>query len=140
MNLNKRLQNVMKSDAQKRAEFLMSRFCDSGEVFALQSKKDNKFARYIDRDKNNVLVLFPELEFAELFQSDGWLNTTPVSIEIGEFFYEIVPFLIKNQIIVSVFPNQDFSELNLHTPKQLASFLQEKLMNDYDEYYELDYI
>ncbi|QIW16185.1 hypothetical protein A4G20_07505 [Pasteurellaceae bacterium RH1A] len=140
MNLQKRTEGLLKAEPQKRIDFTINRFCDSGEIWALQSNKDGKFVQYIDKDGRILFPLFPEIEFAQLYQTNEWSDTTPVTFEIGEFFYELVPFLNEHKAHFSIFPSLDLDELNILTPNSFALKLQEVLDESYGEYYELDYV
>lgn len=140
MNLNKRLNNIIASTSEKRIDFTISRFCDSGEIWVLQSNNNGKLIQCVDENGNFFLPIFPELEIIELYQTDEWTDTVPLSFEIGEFFYELIPFLIENDVNVSVFPNLKLNELNAHQPKELALKLQIILNESYDEFYELSYL
>lgn len=140
MDLQKRLENVIKDTLEKRTKFTINRFCDSGEVWALQSNKNKKFVQCLDLNNKSLLPIFPEIEFAKLYQTNEWENTTPISLELGEFFYEIIPFLIENDVNIAILPNLDLSELNIHNPKDFALKLQKVLDESYGELYELDYL
>lgn len=140
MNLNKRVESILNSTPAKRIDFTVSRFCDSGEIWALQSKKDNGFIKYIDENNKILFPIFPEIEIAELYKKEEWKDTEPVEFEVDYFFYELIPFLIENKITLSVFPNFNFTERNLLSPQDFARKIQKVLKDDYDEIYELDYL
>lgn len=140
MNLDKRIEGVLKTEPKKRIKFTINRFCDSGEIWALQSNKDEKFVKYIDTNNQVLFPLFPEIEFAKLYQTEEWSDTTPIPFEIGEFFYELVPFLLENNVVLSVFPSLDFNELNIHNPKEFALQVRTCLDEFYGEFYELNYL
>lgn len=63
MTLDKRIQGVLNSKPENRVKFTISRFCDSGEIFSLQSKLDNGLVKYIDENNNILFPIFPEYRF-----------------------------------------------------------------------------
>ena len=139
MTLDKRIQGVLNSKPEKRIKFTINRFCDSGEIFLLQSKLDNGFVKYLDSDDNILFPIFPEFRFAKLYQQEEWLDTYISKFDIEEFFYELVPFLTKNNINFSVFPSLNFDELNIQNPIYFAKQVQKVLKDSYGEIYELNY-
>ena len=109
MNQQK-INNIFALDSKERYGYLLRKVADFETIYLIADNEE----KYVMIGSNdlNVLPVWPEKEFAELFLTDDWKNYNVVEYEIHDFM-EWLTDLEKEKISLAGFPNSDFNTVHV---------------------------
>ena len=139
MDLDKRFEAVMQLDAQERYEFTIKQVADGEEIWFLIDEEGD-FVLTADDDDLRFIPVWPAEEFAEACAREEWSDTRPASMDIEEFLLEAVPFFIKDDLQLAIFPLPDDGAQANTALLDFANDLNVCLAEDYDDGFELPYL
>jgi hypothetical protein len=125
MNKQK-INNVFALDSTERYGYLIRKVADFETIYLIADNED-KFVM-IGSDGINVLPVWPEKEFAELFLTDDWKDYKVVEYSVNEFM-DLLDDLEKDKIELAGFPNQE-----LHTVHVSAIDMKNHLLYEISQY------
>jgi hypothetical protein len=109
MNQQK-IKNVFALDSAERYGYLIRKVADFETIYLI-ADNDDMFVM-IGSDGNNVIPVWPEKEFAELFLTDDWKEYKVVEYSVNEFM-DLLDDLEKDKIELAGFPNQDLNTVHI---------------------------
>jgi hypothetical protein len=109
MNKNK-IKNVFALDSTERYGYMLRKVADFETIYLIADNED-KYVM-IGSNEVNVLPVWPEKEFAELFLTDDWKDYKVVEYSIYDFMDFLVD-LEKDKVELAGFPNLDFNTVRV---------------------------
>lgn len=101
MNQQK-INNVFALDSTERYGYLIRKVADFETIYLIADNEDNYVM--IGSNEINVLPVWPEKEFAELFLTDDWKDYKVVEYPVNEFM-DLLDDLEKDKVELAGFPN-----------------------------------
>jgi hypothetical protein len=101
MKLNqKEIESVVKLGAPKRYEYFIKRVADWEEAWGLYN---DGWALARTNEGEQVFLLWPAKEYAELCATGDWVGYKATSIPISEVINELTPNLKKDRVLTGIF-------------------------------------
>jgi hypothetical protein len=114
---------ILRKKPENRYKYFVKRAVAEEEVFGLF---DDEGWLMLEQDDKDVMLLFPDLEFAEYFRKEGGFDDFRVeNLDLIELMEWLDDF--KNEdLMVAVFPTPDFQSVVIQ-PETLKTDIQELL-------------
>jgi len=125
MNQQK-IDNIFALEPKERYGYLIRKIADFETIYLIADNED-KYVM-IGSNGNNVLPVWPEKEFAELFLIDDWHEFKVVEYSVNEFM-DFLDDLEKDEIKLAGFPN-----LDLHTIHVSAIDMKHHILYEISQY------
>lgn len=96
----KEINEIIKKTSYERYEYFIKNSVYFGEIWALY----NEGWAIIEDDKGNeILPLWPNVEFAKMFIKSEWIGYTPIAINLNEFINEWIDDMEDDKLKASIF-------------------------------------
>jgi hypothetical protein len=122
----KEMEAVLKLPGPKRFDYFVKKVADFGKVWGLF---DKGWAMAGDDNGQEVLLLWPAKQYAQLSAVKDWASFQPMEISLEEFLNEWIPQMVKRNERIGVFLAPDGkgvisepSELNTSLANELKKF------------------
>ena len=85
--MEQKIRGVLGASEEKQYRYFINKIVDNLEVWGIFYASENAWASKLNND-NDVLILFPEKEFAEYYINESQCTGVPQKINLLEFLYE----------------------------------------------------
>ena len=99
-------ERLTKADAPDQYGYFVQRCVENEQVWALIDGEDN-WAAFGSEDEGVLLCVWPHPRFAEACAYGDWSGREAVPVDLDVFVEEVLPDLIREGILVAVFPTED---------------------------------
>lgn len=115
---------ILALEGPKRYEHFIKRCADWREVWTLGDEQ--VWASAVDDDGKGLFFVWPHPRYAEACADGDWERYGPVCIELDEWFEEILPQLLEEQLLVGVLRDSGGTAVQV-PPERLAQDLRDEL-------------
>jgi hypothetical protein len=123
-NVNsKEFQNVIRLAPEKRYEYFIKKVADWRELWSLWN---DGWVLMGDKDRQEMVPVWPHPLFAEAFAVGEWLGYKPRRIDLEEWLTKWIPGMERDHRTVAVFPAGE-SQTTTASPLKLKGDLEEEL-------------
>jgi len=98
------MESVLKLDGRARYDHFVKRVVDAGEAYGLWQ---DGWALMRDDQGNDVLPLWPAIEYAEASRGETWVEYRPERIDLADLLDDLLPTLARTRVLPGVFPTPD---------------------------------
>lgn len=123
-NVNgKEFDSVTRLPPEKRYEYFIKKVADWREIWSLWN---DGWALMGDKDREELVPVWPHPLFAEASAVGEWLGFRPKKIDLQEWLDKWIPGMENDHRLVAVFPAAE-SQTTTASPLKLKSDLEEEL-------------
>jgi len=99
---SKEFESLLKTKSAKRYEYLIKKICDYEELWTLRTKTG--FVVLGDNSNMEYIPIWPHPQFAEVFGTGEWENTSPIRIDLNDWIRKWIPGMIRDKRLIAPFP------------------------------------